>query len=180
MTEPFDYPAHPIAGDPLACTIADVAAIIRARTKDSSGNEVGNFSADTRPTDQQAQEAIDHQVAAVHRAVGGVGPGCTDLAQVAVAYGAAAEIELSYFPEQARADRSPYTYLVARAQELLDGLAQCVQGNLPSTPDPDDPTASTRFGTLASMSGIVHDFYTRRGLGFVLPLPEPDPPDPDA
>ena len=107
---PFDHPEAPLAPDPLAPTIRDVAALIRARTKDSNGNEVGNFTADTRPTDVQAQEAIDHQVAAVHRAVGAVGPGCTELGQIAVAYGAAAEIELSYFREQARTEPSPYTY----------------------------------------------------------------------
>lgn len=177
-THPFDHPEAPLAPDPLAPTIRDVAALIRSRTKDSNGNEIGNFTADTRPTDIQAQEAIDHQVAAAHRAVGTVGPGCTGVGQMAVAYGAAAEIELSYFSEQVRTEMSAYTYLVARAQELLDGLVACVEGNLPSTPDPDDPDEqTTRFGTLDCMSATVAAYYTGRTWP---PLPNPPPaPDPN-
>lgn len=174
-SNPFDHIEAPIAPDPLAPTIRDVAALIRARTKDSSGNEVGNFTADTRPTDEQAQEAIDHAIAAVHRAVGNVGPGCVELGRLAVAYGAAAEIELSYFPEQARADRSPYTFLIARAQELLDGLTQCVAGNLPggSLVGGDLDGENVRYGTLKAIPGTVHDYYTRAGACPIPILPKP-------
>ena len=84
--------------DITAPTIADVAAIIRARTKDSSGNELGVFTAETRPSDIQAQEAIDHQVILLHTRVGNIGPDCADVARLCAAYGAAAEIEAVLFP----------------------------------------------------------------------------------
>ena len=170
--------------DPISPSVDDVAAIIRARTKDSNGNEVGTFTDETRPTAAQAQEAIDHQVIALHTKVGRIGPGCAGVAQIAVAYGAAAEIELSYFPEQSRQDRSPYQYLIARYEEYADGVAACVAGNLPDTPDPDDPDATTyRYGTLAAISGTVHDFYTGQPwppLPHPPPVPTPPDPDPDA
>jgi hypothetical protein len=161
-------------------TVDDVAALIRARTKDSNGNEVGTFTDDTRPTTAQCQEAIDHQVIALHRKVGAVGTQCAGVAQIAVAYGAAAEIELSYFPEQARTDRSPYTYLLQQYDELLQGVVDCVEGNLPVAPDPDDPDAQTvRYGTLDCISGTVAAYYTGRTWP---PLPNPPvavPIDPD-
>src|SRR5215471_9107083 len=140
-------------------TLEDVAALIRARTKDSSGNEVGTFTPATRPTNAQAQEAIDHAVIAVHEKVGGIGAACAGLAKLAAAYGAAAEIELSYFPEQARTDRSPYTFLIARWTETLEGVHQCVLGNLPGGVGPD-PTVAFGQGTLQAYSGVAWDFYT--------------------
>lgn len=161
----------------LAPTVADVAALIRARTKDSNGNELGTFTADTRPTDAQAQEAIDHQLALLHARVGNVGPDCAGVAQMVVAYGAAAEIELSYFPEQARTDRSAYTYLIARYDEYGNGLVACVQGDLPSEPDDaGDLTSGVRFGTLDAISATVHDHYTGRMWPALPPPPEPEPP----
>jgi hypothetical protein len=108
--------------DPTAPTIADVAALIRARTKDSNGNEIGTFTPDTRPTDAQCTEAIVHAQQAIHNKVGALSDLCAPQAKLAATYGAAAEIELSYFPEQARTDRSPYTYLIARWEEALTGV----------------------------------------------------------
>jgi hypothetical protein len=159
----------------LAPTIADVAALIRARTKDSNGNELGTFTADTRPTDVQAQEAIDHAVVLVHLKVGAIGDGCASVAKMCATYGAAAEIELSYFPEQARADRSPYTFLIARWEEILIGVEQCVLGNLPDDPSEDGGgvPGGLRFGTVDAISGTVHAHYTGQ---LWPPLPIPDEP----
>lgn len=162
--------------DPLSPTVAQVASLIRSRTKDSNGNEVGTFNDETRPTDVQAAEAIANQVALLHAKVGTVGPDCSGLAQMVVAYGAAAEIEASYFAEQARRDMSPYPYLIARYEEYVTGLVACVEGNLPDYPDPDDPNAqSVRFGTLDAISGPVHDYYTGRYWPPLPPIP-PLPP----
>ena len=145
--------------DPLTPTLADVAALIRARTKDRSGDEIGTFSAETRPTDVQAQEAIAHAVTAVHEKVGRIDPDCQDVARLCAAYGAAAEIELSYFPEQARTERSPYNNLNARYKELLTGVEQCVLGNLPSA---GAQALGTPFGhgTLQVNSAVVDDYYS--------------------
>jgi hypothetical protein len=162
--------------NPISPTVDDVAALIRARTKDNNGNEVGTFTDDTRPTAAQAQQAIDHQVVLLHTKVGAIGDGCAAVATLAAAYGAAAEIELSYFPEQARTDRSPYTYLIARWEEYLDGLVACVEGNLPSDGDDGDLTAGLRYGTVDAISGTVSAYYTGRAWPPLPPWPEPDPP----
>jgi hypothetical protein len=156
-------------------SLADVAALIRARTKDSNGNELGTFTAATRPTDAQAQEAIDHAVAALGEKVGIVAPPCTDVARMAAAYGAAAEIELSYFPEQARADRSPYQFLLARWQQALEGTRECVLGNVPGAGTGGTPASGFGLGTITARSGVAYDFYTG-DMGLLSDLPEPEPP----
>lgn len=167
-------PPPPVTYEP---TVADVAALIRARTKDSNGNELGTFTDATRPTDVQCQEAIDHAVILVHQKVGGVGSACSPLARMCAAIGAAAEIELSYFPEQARTDRSPYTYLIQRYEEALDGVLACVLGNLPNADDDDDGVVDPAYGsgTLSVVSGTVEAYYTGR----VWPAIPPPAPPPD-
>jgi hypothetical protein len=49
--------------DPLRPSVADVALLIRARTKDADGREVGTFTDETRPTDEQVEEHISAAVA---------------------------------------------------------------------------------------------------------------------
>jgi hypothetical protein len=154
-----------------APTVDDVAALIRARTKDRNGNEVGTFTTDTRPTDVQAQQAIDHAMTALAEKVGDVGDACAGVAQLAATYGAAAEIELSYFPEQARTDRSPYTYLIQRWTEALNGTLACVLGDTPSSAD-EAAGVAFGLGTLEATSGVVYDYYNGR----LWPLVGPPPP----
>lgn len=150
----------------IACTVDDVAAIIRSRTKDSAGNEVGTFTADTRPTDAQCEVAIEHAVVLVHTKVGYIGDTCAALATGVVAIGAAAEIELSYFPEQSRSDRSVYTFLNTRWEQGLEGLALCVSGQLPSAEGaPDELEVVGTHASLDCISGVVHDHYA----GLVVP-----------
>jgi len=156
-------------------TLADVAALIRARTKDSNGQELGTFTTATRPTDAQAQEAIDHAVIALHEKVGPIGEHCAETARLCAAYGAAAEIELSYFPEQARTDRSPYNFLIARWTASLEGVRECVLGNLPGTGVGGAP-AGVRLGTLVAYSDTAHGFYTGEIGVLGSKPPEPEPP----
>jgi len=156
-------------------TVADVAALIRARTKDGNGNELGTFTAATRPTEVQAQEAIDHAVVALHEKVGPIGERCAPTAQLAAAYGAAAEIELSYFPEQARTDRSPYQFLVKRYEALLEGVRACVLGDLPGIGPEGGPTG-VGMGTLVAYSATAHGYYTGEIGVMGSKPPEPEPP----
>jgi hypothetical protein len=108
--------------DPARPTVEQVALLLRARTKDSAGNEVGTFDDDTRPTGDQVEEQIDVALALV-----GVRfpPSSTMTVeqvgafQALVAYRAALRIEKSYFPEQVRSDRSAYPQL---REEYLDDL----------------------------------------------------------
>lgn len=103
-----------------APTVDDVGALLRARTKDSHGNEVGTFTADTRPTREQVESIIGRVVSDLADSI--TDPSLTPLpdrlagsaTRVAVLM-AAAEIELSYFPEQVATGRSPY----AQYRELL-------------------------------------------------------------
>lgn len=99
-------------------SVAQVGAILRARTKDRNGTEIGTFDQNTRPTGVQAQEQIDI-------ALGKVSPFYSEelpdsLAAPSkrlVALYTAGLIELSYFPEQVATGRSPYTQLKALYDE---------------------------------------------------------------
>lgn len=103
-----------------------VAAILRARTKNHLGTELGAFTADTRPTTDQVSAMIGEavsQVAADH------GSDITEplwpQAKRLVTLEAALLVELSYFPEQVAANRSPYEQL----KELRDrALATLTHG----------------------------------------------------
>lgn len=161
--------------DATVPTIADVAALIRARTKDRNGNEIGTFNPDTRPTDDQVGDAIAHAVASVHQKVGAVGSACADIARLCAAYGAAAEIELSYFPEQQRTDRSPYDALIARWQELLEGVRSCVLGDLPGTDAGTGEITNIGEGTINVVSGVVNDYYTGETWPAIVMPPAPAP-----
>lgn len=161
----------------LACTVDDVAAIIRTRTKDSNGNEVGTFNADTRPTADQVTYTIGQQVVLIHQQVGYVGDGCADLARQCVALGAAAEIELSYFPEQSRSDRSIYQFLIQRYEAAMDGLVGCVQGNLPNSGGGDVEPAY-RYGSLDTASSVVSRYYNGENWPPVFDEPAPVTPAP--
>lgn len=160
--------------DPTTPTIDEVASLIRARTKDVNGNELGTFTADTRPTDVQAQQAIDNQVILLHAHVGVVGDGCSDLARMAAALGAAAEIELSYFPEQVNSGRSIYPQLLDRYADAVTGVESCVLGNLPGQTPDGTAVTGTRFGTIECVSGPVSDFYTGQFWPPVALPPEPE------
>jgi len=103
-------------------SVEDVALLLRARTKDSNGTEVGTFDDETRPTGDQVEGHIDAAMALVGIRFGPVETMPTE-AQTAfaslVAYRAALRVEKSYFPEQVRTDRSAYTQL---REEYLDDL----------------------------------------------------------
>jgi len=117
--------------DPTRPTVDDVALLLRARTKDSNGNEVGTFDDETRPTGDQVEGHITAAMALV-----GVRFGDTTTwpaeAQTAfaslVAYRAALRVEKSYFPEQVRTDRSAYTQLREEYLDDLQALMDAVSG----------------------------------------------------
>jgi hypothetical protein len=104
-------------------TVDDVALLLRARTKDDQGHEVGTFDDATRPTADQVEEHITAAVALVGTRLpptDQLPPELLPALTSVVAYRAAMRIEKSYFPEQVRSDRSPYEQL---RQEYLDDLA---------------------------------------------------------
>ena len=100
------------AVDPMDITpsVADVGALLRARTKDINGDEVGTFNDDTRPTSAQVITLIDEAVGDITTRMGPSPP--LELAgagKSAAAMLTACLIELSYYPEQVCSDRSGRT-----------------------------------------------------------------------
>jgi hypothetical protein len=133
-------------------TVDDVAALLRARTQDNNDQEVGTFNDDTRPTGDEAQRMIDVSAGLIFGAVGDLSDldcGDADLvrnsAQNLWILLAAMLIELSYFPEQVRDNRSPYDQF----KELFDVLVPyvtaavqaCQSGDEIPTPLPGDSGA---------------------------------------
>jgi hypothetical protein len=90
---------------------SDVGAVLRSRTKDTNGNELGTFTSDTRPTDGQVNELIETAVAGLSSDVGTVPDKLQDAARRLAAIGTAMLVELSFFSEQINTDRSPYDRL---------------------------------------------------------------------
>lgn len=92
----------------------DVGRKLSARTIDESGNELGAFTTDTRPTLAQVQAIIGEEVGALAGFVGADLPSkLWGLAKDAVLNGIAARIELDFWPEQVQSGRSPYEQLAA-------------------------------------------------------------------
>jgi hypothetical protein len=111
-------------------TVEQVAVLIRARTKDSNGIEVGTFDGDTRPTAQQVEQLIDSSVAYVGMRLPApdklpveLAPGVVEV----VALDAACRIEKSYWPEQVLSERSPYALLKTEFDEALAALVDAVE-----------------------------------------------------
>lgn len=109
--------------DPTRPTVAEVSRLIRARTKDDGGHEVGVFNAETRPTDVQVQDLI---ILAEGDVLSQTGRTLDELqagsAKSLVALRAAMFVELSYWPEQVRSDRSAYEEYKRLYDEGLAGL----------------------------------------------------------
>jgi hypothetical protein len=110
-------------------TPTDVAHLLRSRTKDSNGVEVGDWTDDTRPTAAEVQGLIDQALGPVLASVGRLdGDEAADLrpaARHAVALGAACLVEKSYSPEQVNSERSAYAHY---KQEYDDCLATLTGG----------------------------------------------------
>jgi hypothetical protein len=104
-------------------TVADVAAHIRARTKDAGGNEVGTFDETTRPTGAEVELLIDKGVQRVQTQVG---EPCNETLQedagAAAALYTAMLVEQSYFPEQTAAGGSSFNSLNTLWKELISVL----------------------------------------------------------
>lgn len=104
-------------------SVADVGALLRARTVDPDGVEQGTFTDRTRPTAAAAETLI---ALAVGQIQGEIGPDIPevlhDQARRCAILGAAVLIERSYWPEQQDdSGRAPSSYvsLYERAVEAL-------------------------------------------------------------
>jgi len=123
--------------------LADVGAILRARTKDVVGNELGTFTVDTRPTDVEVSALISQGVADVAMATGSELPASVwNDAKSVAAFATALRVELSYFPEQINTGRSPYQQLKQLYDDMLKRLLTAVEssgGEVPASGAPMRP-----------------------------------------
>jgi hypothetical protein len=109
--------------DPLRPTVDDVASLIRARTKNDQGREVGTFDDSTRPTAAQVETHITNAVSLLaSRWPVVLDESFAPAVRALTAYRAAMQIEKSYFPEQVRSDRSAYDQLREEYQDDLAAL----------------------------------------------------------
>lgn len=110
-----------------APALSDVGAVLRARTTDTNGAQVGSFTVNTRPTGQQVQDLIDQfAVPNVAAVTGEVPAAAWEAARSAAAINAAMYVELSYFPEQINSGRSPYPQLKEMYDQMLARLTAIV------------------------------------------------------
>ncbi|MEU9888008.1 hypothetical protein [Sphaerisporangium sp. NPDC051011] len=118
--------------EPWTPTLEQVADHIPTRTRDSTqpGDEtlLGTFTAETTPTDEQANRIIRRAVTEVLSSVGGVVPASPaylyEMASAAAALRAAADIELTYPARQS--DPNLYERLDQRAKDALDALKDAI------------------------------------------------------
>lgn len=106
--------------------VADVGAILRARTKDTNGTELGTFTVNTRPTAVETQALINSALSDVLARTGPIPAALVDFARRVVTFGGALLVELSYYPEQIRSGRSPYPELKEWYDSALERLVLAV------------------------------------------------------
>jgi len=106
-------------------TVQDIALMLRARTRDANGELVKDFNDQTLPTDTDVTGLIQ---TAVDDVCGAIGPDIDsqyfDTAKVLCIYLASANVELSYYPEQAAATNSMYDKLMDRYNAKLTQLLE--------------------------------------------------------
>lgn len=124
--------------------VSDIGALLRARTQDSNDQELGTFTDDTRPTDKEVERIIAQASSVVYGATGdvstlecqGMEETIKESAKYLISLLAACLIELSYFPEQVRSDRSAFQgyYDIFTGPmgmtALLDSVAECRGGEV--------------------------------------------------
>jgi hypothetical protein len=110
-----------------APTVAAVGALLRSRTVDRGGNELGTFTAETRPTGDQVTDLIAQAGGTAASWAGAdLAEPIWPMAAAYVAIRAALLVELTYFPEQVATGRSPYAELKALADEQRKDLAGAI------------------------------------------------------
>lgn len=136
----------------------DVATLLRARTKDLDGNEVGVFNDYTRPTGTEVDRIIAMAYAEIAALAGAaISAQCGGTATWLTTLRAAMWVELSYWPEQVRSDRSVYAELAEQWTQGLPLLRECVAGNLPDSGG--ETNAGYRFGVLDVHGWTASPYY---------------------
>lgn len=136
--------------------VAAVGAVLRSRTKDDEGVEMGTFTPDTRPTGDQTSELIDQAQADVAAEVGDVPEVLWPAARRVTALGAALQVELTYFPEQVATGRSPYEQLRDQYRDALTRLtAQVGEVNSGDVLGTGDDPGMPSYGFPENLGGMI-------------------------
>lgn len=156
----------PIPDAPVwAPTVADVGALLRARTKDANGAEVGTFTAATRPTGDEVATLILNGCAAVAVVAGWELPvELQPQARNLAAINTACQIEEGYWPEQVNSDRSPWQQLWTRYTAGLDQFAEQVAVLAP------DGAVGARQGSLYTPTAAAAARWADRALDLSDPV----------
>lgn len=114
-------------------TLADVGAIMRARTRDDTGTELGTFTTATRPTDAEVTTLIAHAVDLVAAKVGADVPTAWRAsAKRTAALLAATLIEGAYWPENTgESGQSARTHYYELYTDSLAALVDALEGQTP-------------------------------------------------
>lgn len=124
-----EQPTSPIHNtDPTVAyqpAVWEVAAYVRARTKDTSGGEAGTFTFATSPTDTEVRDIIRVAAGKVASRFGTtVAASLALAAREVVALRAAMLVELTFFGDQIQAGRSPYTELKELYEQAYTDLLE--------------------------------------------------------
>jgi hypothetical protein len=152
--------------DPTLPTVDEIGALLRARTQDTNDEELGTFTDDTRPTDTEVERIIAQAAAVVYGSTGDLSDlecqaadNIREGAKYNISLLAACLIELSYFPEQVRSDRSAfqayYDILTGDMgmRALLDSVAECRGGEV--EPDGEGIPGSASWAFPIDCGGMV-------------------------
>lgn len=124
-------------------TIAQVASIIRARTKDKYGSELGTFNADTRPTGDQVTDLIDLALGMASAAIGQSVPSILwEPVSGLVAVNAASLIQASYWPEQVQNNTTLFDFWNNWYNEGIKAMALAVRAENEGDDEGADGTAN--------------------------------------
>lgn len=116
-------------------TVEGVGALLRARTRDENGNELGTFTDQTRPTAAEVAGMLEQGAAEVRAALpADVRDDLAPQIESLMALATALRIELAYFPDQVAAGRSPFEQYRQLYQDGLRALSANVADNQPGGP----------------------------------------------
>jgi hypothetical protein len=161
MTTPVDIAWLP---DPQ-----QVADLLRARTKDSDSNEVGSWTANTRPTEYEVSGLIATAAGDLLAAVDTLDPEWNDpfgSAAALCAKRAAMFIELSYHPDDASQPGSVYAEYRDQWNDGVRALLDMLAG-----PPAGGSTYSVQYGNATAQLAAFRPWW-------VLNLPEPETTQP--
>jgi hypothetical protein len=148
--------------------LSDIGALLRDRTVDSGGNEVGTFTANTRPTDTEVNNLVQDAVNDAYTIFGSDIPDATGsdpdavrkAATRAVAFHAAAMVELSHFGEQVARGNSPYQQYEDQWNAAAKRVSQAIDSVGGDTPGGGDGS-QIAIGTFPEDAGGMVGWGTR-------------------